>query len=617
MIRKSMNFLAGRKMTLVSAGFLLLSIGGIFYDIKPLLYLTWATVFISGLPIMFEAFRKLILCRCISASLLVTIAIFASIFIGEIFAASEVALIMAVGELLEDFTTERTKRGLCRLLELTPTSARKIFDDGRNKIFPLTEIRKGDVLRVLAGETIPADGIIVDGETSINQAPLTGESMMVDKTIGDEVMAGTINCFGVIDFSVSAVKNTYLQRMVNLLKDAQDKSAPIQRIVDKWAKILVPSALILSGLTYFITDEIIRAVTVLVVFCPCSFLLATPTTITAAIGQAAKSGILIKSGTALEEMGKIDLVAFDKTGTLSSGTIKVTDVTPFSETKETDLLQLISSIEQYSEHPIAKAIIFKAMENNIIPSKVTDFTMFAGKGICGLINNSQILAGNLDFLKENGIDVAVSHAKQVCQLQKEGKTVVAVSLNEKLIGIIGLSDSLRENSVKVISELKNLGITSVILTGDTEVSAKCIVQKIGISKVYANLLPDEKVFEIKKLIRKGYHVCMVGDGVNDAAALKIANVGIAMGNIGSDIAVDTADIVLINDNIESLSYLKRLSLVTIKTIKVNISLSMILNFLGITLSVAGFLTPVAGAIVHNLGSILVILNGIRIYKKEV
>lgn len=617
MIQKYVKFLSGKRMTLVSTGFLLLSLGFMLYGIKPLIDPAWGTVLISGIPIVYKAFNRLFFCKCMSSPLLISIAMAAAISIGELFAAGEVALIISIGELLEDFTIDKAKRGLGRLLELTPTTARKIFEDGSDEILPLSEVKENDVLRVLSGETIPVDGVIVKGNSSINQATLTGESLPVDKGVGDEVMAGTINCFGVIELKAKTVKDTYLQRMITLVNEAQAKKAPTQRIVDKWAAILIPSALVLAGLTYFITGEIIRGVTVLVVFCPCALVLATPTSIMAAIGQAAKFGVLIKSGAALEEMGKINIAAFDKTGTLSSGKISVADLIPVKNADKNMLLALAAGIEQYSEHTLAKAIILKAAEENIIPVKVDNFQMFAGKGVSGLTNGQQILAGNIKFIKENNIDIETSFLTQLKKLQNEGKAVVVIALNGELTGVISLCDRVREDGGSVIKNLANLGVQTVILTGDNLTSANHFANQIGIKQVYADLLPGDKVSQIEKLIKEGNNVCMTGDGVNDAAALKTANVGIAMGGVGSDIAVDAADIALINDNIGSIPYLKRLSRATVNTIKINISISMILNFIGITLSVYGVLTPITGAIMHNLGSVLVVLNAARLYDRKI
>lgn len=617
MIKEIMEFLSGVKMTVVSAVFLSISLGFMLYGVEPIFNPAWLTVLISGTPIVFKAFDRLFLCRCISSAFLITIAMIAAIIIGELFAAGEVALIMAVGELLEDATIDKAKRGLGRLLELTPTTAHKIYANGEDKVVELKDVKKGDTLRVLAGETIPVDGVIIKGETSINQATLTGESLPVDKTVGDKVMAGTVNQFGVIEIQVESIKDTYLQKMINLVKEAETKKAPTQKIVDKWATILVPSALAIAILTYLFTGQIIRAVTVLVVFCPCALVLATPTSIMAAIGQAAKRGVLIKSGVALEEMGKVDTCVFDKTGTLTTGKIMVSDVVSLSDKiKPEELLMLSASLEKYSEHALGKAIVYKATEREISLIDVRNFKMIAGKGVMGEINNKQVIAGNLSFIFAHHINISDKAQQEIQKFSKQGKALVLVALNNEFIGIIALTDMIRKEVAETISQLNSQNISTLLLTGDNLTTATAVAENIGLQKICADLLPNDKVSQIQKLQQEGHIVCMTGDGINDAPALKIANVGIAMGNIGSDIAIDAADIALINDNIESLPYLKKLSLLTIQTIKINITISMVLNLLGIVLSVAGVLTPVTGAIVHNLGSVLVVLNAARLYDRK-
>ncbi len=612
-----MGFLSSVKMTVVSAVFLLISLGFMLYDIKPAFDPAWLTVLISGTPIVFKAYNKLFLCRCVSSPLLITIAMIAAIIIGELFAAGEVALIMAIGELLEDATIDKAKRGLGRLLELTPTVGHKIFPNGEDKLVTLADIKEGDILRVLAGETIPADGVIIDGATSINQATLTGESLPVDKSVGDDVMAGTVNQFGVIDVKVSSIKNTYLQKMINLVKEAESKKAPTQKIVDKWASILVPSALVIAILTYVFTGEIIRAVTVLVVFCPCALVLATPTSIMAAIGQAAKRGVLIKSGAALEEMGRVDTAVFDKTGTLTAGEITVSDILPTAkDMSEAKLLGIAASIEKYSEHALAKAIVNKAKQEKAALSEVKNFQMLAGKGIKGELKNKLLLAGNANFIQENNIVINKNVSTIINKLRQQAKAMVVIAYDNQIIGLVGLKDIIRSETVEMVAQLNQQNITSYLLTGDNHIAASQFAEIAGIQNIAADLLPGDKVKRIEKMQNDGHVVCMTGDGINDAPALKLANVGIAMGNIGSDIAIDAADIALINDNILSVPYLKRLSILTIKTIQTNILISMTLNVIGITLSVSGILTPVTGAIMHNLGSVLVVLNAARLYDKK-
>lgn len=616
MIKKVINLFSEIKMTIISAICLILSFACMIFDFKPVFNPAIITIIISGTPIVYKAFYKLIYQRFLSSPFLITIAMIASISIGELIAAGEVALIMVIGELLEHKTIEKTKKGVERLFELTPKVARKIYKNN-DKILPISQIKINDTIRVLPGETIPVDGKIINGSSSINQSTLTGEALPVDKTIGDTVMAGTINCFGCIDIKVEKIKDTYLQKMIDLVKHAETRKAPTQKIVDKWARILIPSALVLSLLVYFFTGEIIRAVTILVVFCPCALILATPTTIIAAIGHGAKNGVLIKSGEALEEMGKVDTIVFDKTGTLTHGNIVVSNVITSDNIIKEDFLRITASLEKYSEHTLAKSIVNYVEKQKIKLTPVTNLKIIPGKGVTGSIAKNKFYVGSLDFISKEGIDIPNNIKKEIKKYINQGKAIVIVGNKNTVLGFIALTDKIRENSISVIQNLKKLNIGSIILSGDNQNAVKYFARKLDITEVIGNLLPVDKVNKIEELKQKGKIVCMVGDGINDAPALKIANVGIAMGNIGTDIAIDSADISLINDNIESIPYLKKLSLVTISTIKTNISISMALNILGISLSMLGILTPMTGAIMHNLGSVIVVLNAARIYKRKI
>lgn len=618
MVNNLISFLAGIKMTIVSALCLLLSLSVMIYHIESPFNPAWGTIVISGLPIVFHAFSTLIKHHRISSPFLITIAMAAAISIGELFAAGEVALIIAIGEILEDMTIDKAKKGLERLLDLTPTTGRKVLADGRDKVVLLSDIKDGDILRVLPGETIPVDGIITKGNTSVNQAALTGESLPVDKEAGEAVMAGTINCFGAFELKVTAIKNTYLQRMIKLVEEAQDKKAPSQKIIDKWAAILVPTALIIALITYFITGEIIRAVTVLVVFCPCALVLATPTSIMAAIGQAAKYGVLIKSGAALETMGKVNAIVFDKTGTLTSGTLQVVDVISLDKKlSSSHLLALTASLECCSEHILAKAIVQKAQADKLSFFPIDDFQMEAGKGVYGSYQHTKVWVGNLKFMRENNITISDAVFLRINNLQNEGKAIVIIAQNTTICGIIALADTVRPESRSTLSTLQKFGIESFILSGDNQATVRHLAQQLEIKHIFYELLPTEKVEKIRELQHSGKIVCMTGDGINDAPAMKIANVGVAMAGIGSDITIDASDIAFINDSLANLPYVYKLAQKTITTIQTNIILSMCLNFIGITLSVMGILTPITGAILHNAGSVLVVLNAARLYDKKI
>jgi len=621
MIKKVADFLMGIPMTIVGGIFLAASLVLMLMDITAPYDPAWVTVLICGLPLLYLAISRIILNKGISkisSALLISIAMIAAILIGDLFAAGEVAFIMAIGAILEEKTVERAKKGLKKLINLAPQQGRRILADGKEEMIKAEEIRKNDILRILPGETVPVDGEIISGNTSIDQSVITGESLPLDKEVGDSVFCGTINRFGSIDIKTTkAPEDSSLQKLIRMVQEAENNKAPMQRIVDKWASWLVPVALLIAVITYFAANDIVRAVTVLVVFCPCALVLATPTAIMAAIGQATKHGVIIKSGDALERMGKVDCIAFDKTGTLTHGNLVVSDVVSFvPETSENELLRLTASVEALSEHPLAKAIVTYAKEKDTAILTVSDFTMIPGKGVSANVGGDTILCGNMKWLEESGVRFDDTVSDTLKHLREQGKATIIVAKTDKYIGVIALSDTLRENAKSMIQELHEARTEAVLLTGDHAQTANYFAEQVGISSVHSELLPAQKVEEIQKLQQDGKNICMIGDGVNDAPALKTANVGVAMGSMGSDIAVEAADIALMGDDISKIPYLKRLSDATIKTIKFSITLSMAINFMAIILSVMGVLNPTTGALVHNAGSVLVVLIAVLLYDRK-
>ena len=618
MIKRINDFLAGWAMTILGGVFLIASFilprTGYPQGEK----LAWVCVVICGIPLLYLAIWRIIHNKGISkisSALLISMAMIAAILIGDLFAAGEVAFIMEIGALLEDMTTERAKKGLKKLISLAPEKAR-LIKNGAESSVAIEKVAIGDVIRVLPGETIPVDGKIVRGETSVDQSVMTGESLPVDKAVGDTVFSGTINLYGSIDFETTKVgKDSSLQKLIRMVEDADKNQAPTQRIADKWASWLVPVALLIAVATYLITKDIVRAVTVMVVFCPCALVLATPTAIMAAIGQATKHGVIIKSGEALEKMGKVDTIAFDKTGTLTYGKLEVTDIIPFGEVSMDELLTLAASAESRSEHPLAKAIVEKSKRSELSLAEIKDFKMTAGKGISASVNGTTYSLGNEGFIAGSGCAIHKEASVTLDKLRSEGKASVIVSDGEKIVGIIALSDVLRPEAAEMVGRLKDMGTRSVLLTGDNRKTAEYFAGKVGISEVRADLLPEQKVENVEVLKNEG-KVCMIGDGVNDAPALKIADVGVVMGAMGSDVAVEAADVALMTDDITRLPYLKWLSNTTVKTIKGAITLSMCINFVAVTLSVLGILTPTTGALVHNAGSCFVVLLAALLYDRK-
>lgn len=629
MVHRIHDILSGLYMTILAGLFLLLD--GIphlieefcgqrpFQNIFPF-EPSWITVIICGFPLVYLSIRRIVYNKGISkisSALLISMAMFAAIAIGDIFAAGEVAFIMALGALLEEATTERAKKGLKKLISLAPVKGRKI-QANKEIMVPVESIQSGDYLRILPGETIPVDGCIINGETTVDQSIMTGESIPVDKTIDDDVFGGTINCFGAIDIIATKVgEDSSIQKMIQLIKNAEQKQAPIQRIADIVASRLVPIALMIACIGYVVTGNIIVGVTVLVVFCPCALVLATPTAVMAAIGQATKHGVIIKSGEILETMGKVDTMAFDKTGTLTRGQLSVQSILAVdTDYSETDILQLAASAEAKSEHPIGKAIVSHAIEQDLEILDTTSFTMFVGKGIIAVIKGRELYCGNERFLEEHNIIVSESIQQAINVYRSEGKVSVIIADREHIIGIITLSDTMRNDAINMISAISSLDMTTVLLTGDSKAAATYIGKKSGVSEIHAELLPGEKVSIIESLQGKHHKVCMVGDGINDAPAMKTADVSIAMGTIGSDIAIETADIALMSDDLSKIPYIKRLSDATIKTIKFSIALSMAINCIAIILSLLEVLTPTTGALVHNVGSCLVVLIAARLYDRK-
>ena len=575
----------------------------------------WVAIILCGVPIVMEAIIGLVTRFDIKADVLVSIALIASICIGEDFAAGEVAFIMQIGGLLEELTVAKARAGIEKLVKLTPQTAR-VIDGGSEKIIPAEQVAAGSLLRVLPGETIPVDGVVVSGQTSVNQAVMTGESLPVDKNAGDEVASGTVNQFGAFEMKATRVgEDSSIQRMIRLVQTADAGKAKIVGIADRWATWIVVIALSAAALTWLISGEIIRAVTILVVFCPCALVLATPTAIMAAIGNATKHGFLVREGDALERLADVTRICFDKTGTLTLGTPKVTAVQSVDpEYSEQELYALAASAEKNSEHPLGKALVScYVQETGAEVGKPDEFTMLPGRGVSAAAGGRKIIAGNLKLLEENRIESDVL-TEQAQQYLDKGCTVIYVCIDGAPAGIIAMSDVLRGDMPEVMETIGRLGVSPVLLTGDNPRAAKTIADQLHISEVKSECLPEDKLNYIENSQSGGARICMVGDGVNDAPALKMSHVGIAMGGVGSDIAVDAADIVLVDDKIEELPHLLALSKRMMTTIKLNLTFSMTLNFIAIALAITGLLGPVVGALVHNAGSVLVIINSALLLK---
>lgn len=625
MINKISKLFSGLHFTIISIVFFILNVVLNLLKIETAFKPVWISIVISAFPFLVGAIKNIVKFK-IKNSLLITIAVIASVFVGEYFAAAEIAILMAIGELLEDYTVDRAKKGLNDLISSAPKKAKKLIktnDSYTVKEVPIEEIENGDIIRVMPGEIISVDGIIKEGFSSIDQSILTGESLPVDKTVGDEVFCGSMNCFGSIDIVAKDVENSSLQKFIYLVERAEKEQTPMQTVIDRLAVKLVPTALLIAIATFAIMmlsnfdlyTSINRAVTVLVVFCPCALFLSTPTAVMASIGQASKHGVIIKTFNALEKLAKVNKIAFDKTGTLTYGKLNVNDIENFSEFSDETIMSLISSLESKSEHPIAKSVTEYLDEKNIKKENVENFKMKIARGVEGEILGNKYFCGNEKYFRENNINIKDNIKEKIEKYSSEAKNIILFGDEKEVLSIVTLSDTLRENTKEMVENLKSFEIEPLLLTGDNLLTAKYFSDKVGITEVKAELSPEEKFENIKNL-KENNVVCMIGDGINDAPALKLADVSVAMGKTGSDISIESANIVLMGHDVSKIVYLKKLANATVKTIKFNIIISLLINFVAVILSVLGVLNPLVGAIVHNLGSILVILNASLLYDRK-
>lgn len=682
-IQKIPEKLNSWKVIGLSALCLALSLWGSLGGPEALIPLAWGSVILNGVPILIKAFKVIFLGHRLNAAVLTSMGMLASLAIGQYFAAGEIALIMAIGEMLEHGTLTRARRGLRELIALSPDQARRLVTtapkahccccgnkarnssttasapadaahteapsgscctmptndeeavaaqkarSGRSselsitaadeELVPTDSLRCGDRLRIRPGESIPADGVILKGESTVDQSILTGEPLPLDKSAGDTVYAGCINGPGCLEIEVTRdASDSSLKRLIRLVQEAGQKQAPIQREADRWAQWLIPFAMLLAVVGFVLLrlngysydEALLRAVTVLVVFCPCSLVLATPTSIAAAIGQATRHGVIIKSGEALEALGRVDTLAFDKTGTLTCGRPELTELVSLGTLSRDELLSTAAALESGSEHPLAQAIVRAARGS--LPS-AEHFRATAGRGVEAELNGKRWICGSEEALRESGIVPTAEQQAQLDALRNKGMATVLLGSDGKLEALLALSDQPREETRDVLAELTQ---RCVMLTGDHELAAKRLAETLGIDSVHASLLPGQKSAIIEKLQRQGCRVAMVGDGINDAPALKAAQVGIAMSKPGSDIATEAADVALMQDGLRRLPYLMRLGRATINTIRFNISLSLIINIIAVTMSLMGLLNPVTGALVHNAGSVLVVFNAALLFDRR-
>lgn len=552
---------------------------------------------------------------------LMTIAVLGAMFIGELEEALVVVFLFAAGNFLQVYTFDKTRLSIRTLMEMTPKEVSVMTDNGII-IKPVAELNIGDIVLVKPGETIPVDGTVIAGNSNVNQAPITGESIPVFKEKGSIVYAGTYNEYGALEIRVDKlIKDTTLNKIINMVEEAQGQRAPSQQLIDKFASIYTPLVIFLALMVAIIPTLLLnqpsdkwlyQAFAVLLVACPCALVISTPVSIVSAIGNAAKNGVLIKGGVYLEELGKLSAIAFDKTGTLTKGQPEVTDIVAI-KVSEQKVINLATLIERRSEHPIAKAIV-AYNQHVILTDEVTEFEAIPGKGAQAKINNELYYLGNLRFMEDNNIDLTAS-LDIINELAGQGKTVVVLANTTEVLGLIGISDTIREESPETIKQLKKAGINHVImLTGDNYQVAQAIANDIKADSFAAELLPQDKAQAMNKLLKDYNKVAMVGDGINDAPALALSTVGIAMGGAGTETALETADIALMSDNLSKLPFAINLSRKTVRTIKQNIIISLLIKGIILLMVIPGLLTMWLAVIADVGTSMLVTLNGMRLLR---
>ncbi len=573
------------------------------------------SLILGGYPILKSALKALFI-PDLNVDTLVSIAAIAATSVGAFQEAATVIFIMLLGEFLEHLTVGKTRKAISSLIQLAPKTAWVRREEEEIRV-PIEEVKAKEIVIVKPGERIPVDGKIISGCGSINQSMLTGESIPIEKGAGDRVYCGTINEAGSCEIETTQVaEDTKLAQIKRLILEAQAEKSPTQRVMDRFARYFVPAILLIALTVFLFTGDPIRAITILIVACPCALVLGTPTAVVAAIGNAARQGILIKGGAYLEQMGRLKALLMDKTGTLTYGRPRVVEVKTLNGQDEKELLYWAAIAEKRSEHPLARAIMDKAEEIGLIIPHPESFESFRGKGVKVQWDARKILVGNSPFLKERGIEVPESVKEIMRSKESEGKTSLLIALDHRIIGSISIADTLREKAKAAIGKIRREGVSEIwMLTGDSEPVANRIGKELGI-RYEANLLPEEKVLRVKEWKKQAQTVAMVGDGVNDAPALAAADVGIAMGGAGTDVAIETADIALMTDDLEKIPSAIRLSRKALRVIKENIAFALVFNTVLVFLSAQGRVTMILGAVMHQASSLLVILNSMRLLRRQ-
>jgi Cd2+/Zn2+-exporting ATPase len=573
-----------------------------------------ASLVLGGYPIVKSAIKALLI-PDLNVDTLVSVAAISATVVQAYQEAATVIFIMLLGEFLEHLTVGKTRKAIASLIQLSPKTAWVRREDKEVQI-PIEEVKTKEVVIVKPGERVPVDGKIISGCGSINQSTLTGESIPVEKGVGDRVYCGTINESGSCEIETTQVaEDTKLAQIKRLILEAQAEKSPTQRVMDRFARYFIPAILLIAFATFLITGDPIRAITILIVACPCALVLGTPTAVVAAIGNAARQGILIKGGVFLEQMGRLKTLLMDKTGTLTHGRPKVVEIKALDGMDEKEVLYWAAIAEKRSEHPLARAIQEKAEETGLHIPHPESFENFRGKGVKAQWNSKTIILGSSEMLKGEGIEILESAKELLKSKESQGMTSLFVTLDNRLLGILSIADTLREGAKEAIDKIREQGVSEIwMLTGDSELVADRIGKQLGI-RYEAKLLPEEKVMRVKEWKKQGQTVAMVGDGVNDAPALAAADIGIAMGAVGTDVAIETADIALMTDELQKISTVIRLSRKALRVINENLVFALVFNTVLVILSAQGWVSMILGAVMHQASSLLVILSSMRLLRK--
>jgi len=592
---------------------ILVSWSGAFRSFIPFNLDTVILVILAGIPVL-RSTAQALKAKSITAEVAMASGMAASIVIGQLLSAAVIGFFMLIAEFIDDFTTDKARAAIESLIKISPKMA-LVKRNGREVEVNVNELVHGDVVVVRTGERIPVDGTVIAGHALVNQAPITGEPLPIEKKKGDDVYAGTINQHGTMEVTVTKVgKDTTLSRIIQLVEEAETAKAPIQKLADRFSSKFLPIVFLVAASTFLLTMNITYTISVIVVACPCAIALATPLAVVASAGKAAKKGIVIKGGIYLEELGKADTMVIDKTGTLTIGEPRVVHIKTFDQHDDKEIVTLAAMTEAHCEHPLADAILSKAEEYGIDLPEHGACSVIPGRGVTATYENQTIVFGNKELLKERGIAVPPEIEQYIETEEKQGRTAMVVAHDNDVCGAISVADIVKDEAKQTIDELRRNGMDVIMLTGDNSHTANAIARQVGITEVFAELLPERKVEKVRELVRHGRRVVMVGDGINDAPALAEAQIGIAMGAAGSDIAIEASDIALMTDDLTRISEAIRISKQTFNVIKQNLISSIIFNILGMALASIGILNPLMAALAHSLPDFILFLNSSRLIR---